>query len=79
MGEKWTLFGDGLGCAIDGGRGWTRFSPSELTAKSEPRAKRTSDLERRNGVGGVLGGFWGEVFAVEGTVVVLVDERCEFC
>lgn len=66
------------GCAIAGwigSEGGTRFSASESRPKLELRAKRTSDLERKDGVGGVLGGFWGEVLAVEGTVVVPLDER----
>lgn len=58
------------------GRGGMRVSSVEFSAKLWSRAKRTSDLERRNGVGGVLGGCcWGVVFAVEGTVVGAVDER----
>lgn len=61
-----------------GGRGGRLASPSESAAKSVSRAKRTSDFERKNGVGGVLGGVLGVVFAVEGTVFVLVDERWEF-
>lgn len=69
-----------LGCTIAdsiGSRGGTCFSPLESKAKSDSRAKRTFDLERKNGVGGVLGDFWGMVFAVEGTIIVPEDERWE--
>lgn len=65
------------GCATGAGDA-TRPSASGSKAKSESRAKRTSDLERRNGVGGVLGGFRGVRFAVEGAVVVPVDEGWDF-
>lgn len=85
LGEKRMLFVDVSGTAaagvLDDDRGGTRFSPSESNAKSESRAKRTSDSKRKNGVGGVFGGFWGEAFTVEGTVegtVVLVGKRWEF-
>ena len=55
------------------------MSPSEARAKLEFRAERTSDLERKKVVGGVLGKFWGEVIDVaEGAVVVHLDERWEF-
>lgn len=71
-----------LGCATTvgsmGNSGGTRFWPSESKPKSESRAKRISDFEAKKGVGGVLGGLWGEFFAVEGTVVVVVDEPREF-
>lgn len=68
------------GCATAGSTGSTRgthLSPSGSRAKLEFRAERTSDFERKKGVGGVLGRFW-EVVAVEGAVVVHLDERCEF-
>lgn len=74
----WAVVVAGLVVVVVGRRGGTRLSPSESRAKLESRAKRTWDLERKNGVGGVLGGFLGEVFAVEGAVVVPVDEGWEF-
>ena len=58
-----------MGC-VGGGEGGTRFVGSGLGAKSVSRAERTSDLDRRNGVGGVLDWFGGEVCAV----VAPVDE-----
>ena len=76
----WAVVVAGLVVVLVGRRGGgTRLSPSESRAKLESRAKRTWDLERKNGVGGVLGGFLGEVFAVEGAVVVVpVDEGWKF-
>ena len=57
------------------GRGGTGFFPSESKAKSDARAKRISDSERKNGVGG---GFWGDDFAVECLAFVPLDERWVF-
>ena len=69
-----SLFAVVPGCvtpAFTGSSSGTCFCASE---SREARAKRTSDLEAKNGVGGVLAGFPGEVFAV----VVSREERCGF-
>ena len=89
-GEKRIVF-EALACCAAVGRGGgrggggagTRFSASgSKEAKSESRAKRTSDCERKNAVGDVLGGgggFPGEMGAVVGVVaIVTVDGRCGF-
>ena len=76
-GEKCVVLAGGLGCGMAGsvgGGGGMRVLSLGLNAKSVFRAKRTSDFERKNGVGGMLSGsFWG-AFAVGGPVVVS-DER----
>ncbi len=76
------LFGNVLCTATAGGtvgRGGTRFSPSsESKAKSDSRAKRICDSERKNGIGGVLSGFWGDGVAVEAPAFVPLDERWVF-
>lgn len=72
-GEMCVLLVGGLGCGVAGwvgGGGGMRLSLLGLNAKSEFRAKRTSDFERKKGVGGMLGGSLGGPFAVEGPVVV---------
>ena len=67
------LVGCGTAGSVGGGGGM-RLSSSKLIAKSEFRAKRTSDFESKNGIGGVLSGSSGEAFTGEGPVVVS-DER----
>lgn len=74
------MFAGALGRAavgLGGGGGRGLLLPLESMAKSMSRAKRTSDFEQRKGVGGVLGGFEGGAFAVEGAVVVPEDEGWE--
>lgn len=61
-----------LGCAAAG----LRDTGADCMPKSDSRAKRTSDLEAKKGVGG---GFGGEVMVVEGNLFVSVDKRWEVC
>ena len=73
------LFAAVPGCVTPAFRGSSGGTTCFCASESrEARAKRTSDLEAKNGVGGVLAGFRGETLDVENAVVGAVEEGWGF-